>query len=383
MALNYMIFAGNEKSIADLSGGFVLHNGTNTRLYLYDSISTLDISNIPGGAGIVSTLFGSFEYFVSAFKSVPIVSAASFDVTFGSSVFSIPLSSLISSESTLVSSSIQGLPYWMRYDDYNQSLEFAAGYTVIPGPTSSYSFALTAVNAQGSGSGTISVNSYSVQPPIVSGAATVAHTFGTSEDIGFTASNGPILGWSIEPSDHAGLSFNYSGVGATISLDETYDQGAGAVYTISATNGSGTGSTVSTITTAATFDKVIYYNLTTPARIKSGTGNINVYDASVGGVVKATKGIVLTGSPSGTLQDLGLQDGTTYYAEASGTVELTSGVLATVTIANYFGPSQSMGVTNSIGSPIYSFAKRPANSRLEFIFDDNLSNLQLQFNITP
>jgi microcystin-dependent protein len=380
MALNYMIFAGNEKSIADLSGGFVLYNGSNTRLYLYDSISTLDISNIPGGTGIVSTLFGSFEYFISSFKSVPIVSAGSFNVTFGSGVFSIPLSSLISSESTLVSSSIQGLPYWMRYDDYTQSLEFAVGYSAVPAPQSSYSFTLTAVNAQGSGSGTIAVNSYVQQPPIVRGAATTTHTFGASQNIGFTASNGPITGWTITPSSHTGLTFNYSGVGATISLDATYNEGVGAAYTISAVNGSGTGSTVSTITTTVPFNKVLYFNLTTPAQVSGGGGNINIYDASVNGNRDATTGMSFTGSPNGTFQDEGLQDGNTYYAEASGTVNLYYGVLDSVTLSNGV-TSESFDVT-LVGGNTYSFARSLANSRLAFTFDDGVSDLTLQFIIS-
>jgi microcystin-dependent protein len=68
LALNYIIHAGATGSlnqIDDLSGGFILESGVRTKLYLYDSLSTLEINKLPYGTSTYSMIFGSFEYFTS------------------------------------------------------------------------------------------------------------------------------------------------------------------------------------------------------------------------------------------------------------------------------------------------------------------------------
>lgn len=86
IALNYIIYAGipgNANLIEDITGGFVLDGGVRTRLYLYDSLSTLEVSNLPYGSSSYSMLFGSFEYFVSSTQSLPIVMGGDFVFNIG------------------------------------------------------------------------------------------------------------------------------------------------------------------------------------------------------------------------------------------------------------------------------------------------------------
>jgi hypothetical protein len=66
MAMNYIIYVGGGSvGISDLSGAFV-NESSESRLYLYNGIGNLSVSNIPSGSGVVSYLHGNFSYFTTS-----------------------------------------------------------------------------------------------------------------------------------------------------------------------------------------------------------------------------------------------------------------------------------------------------------------------------
>jgi len=319
VAMNYIIYVGqigNSNNVIDLSGGFVLYNGVNTRLYLYDSLSSLNVDDLPYGVNVNSTLFGSFEYFVSSVPAIPIITPVSKNATIGDTSFSIPLSIL--SDSPISNVSISGMPSWMKYVSGTRTITFNNAVTSVPTPEQTYNLTATATNSDGSSSASITVNVYILAPPVISGPSTHYHPYGSISTIEYTATGSPTL-WEITPALPIGATLTYSGSGATVTISSTcfIDDDT---YTISASNLSGIG-TKNTLIQPLVSYVPLYWELNgewiaDPFDYADVT--IRVYDELTGGTLLATGGGHVTNAfaQTGSFSPVYLINGETYYAEA-------------------------------------------------------------------
>jgi len=337
---------GQGSGFGDLTGGFVLANNVYSRLYLYDTYSNLVVDNIPSGA--TSTIFGSFEYFISSLKDVPVVISETVDYSAGATVFNVPLLPQIYSDSPLTSVSVSGLPGWMAYNSGSTSIGFAVGTTMVPGPTSTYNISVVATNVNGSGSGTVSVYVTTAPPvPVVKGPASVTQTYGTPQTLTYTATNSP-LGWTSSPFSVGSETFTYVGSTATLILGATYNSTSS--LTISATNSGGTGST----TTNVSMIYPLHWEFTKSepvATFDSGVWNIYIHSSPGGTLIAESAG---SGSPtqaSGTTGSFTiygtLTAGNTYYVSASASGVVDSGEF--YNIVSYVGVTNSQSYFN-VGS---------------------------------
>lgn len=242
-----------KSSLPTLYGGFVSYAGAKTRMYLYEDSSNLRVDSLTSGSTAVSMLFGSFEYFISSTQPVPLVNSISYSYLVGDSYFNIPLLPLISSDSPITSLTASGLASWMVYNPGTTSINFAPGVTLVPGPSASNAvITVTAFNAYGSGTGTVSVGVVIIGAPVVRGLNSLSYNKGVTHSYGYTASNSPILSWTATEdggSLHAGVTFSYVGLTATLTLLPGFT-GASSSFLISAINVTGTGSTSSVVSMA-------------------------------------------------------------------------------------------------------------------------------------
>jgi hypothetical protein len=279
MSLHYIMYCGGGassiSSIGDLSGGFVLYQGARTRLYLYDSLSTLDSYNLPYGTGASSMIFGSFEYFISSVKALPVVSDSSYNLTIGATSFSIPVLPLIVSETPLTNITVTGLPAWMTFNTTTNTIEFAPLTSFVPAPEQTYNITLTATNSVGSDSGALTFNVFTLAPPVVSGPDTINHTYGTTASYYYAATNNP-TSWSISPID-ANMTLVGGATGATLTINNIYADVQ--TYMISATNASGTGSYLTDVASIVPTSLLYYSYNPSLAGYLYGTMTIEIYDA--------------------------------------------------------------------------------------------------------
>ena len=392
VAMNYIIYAGNSGSsgaIGDLAGGFVLSNNVTPRLYLYNSIGNLSLNNLPSSSGTFSSLFGSFEYFISSVKSVPFVTSMTYNYTIGATAFNIPLMPLIATDSPITGIAVSGLPGWMTFNYLTSSLEFASGVTTVPGPTQSNPITLTATNAAGPGSGIITVAAFAIAPPVVTGPTVIDISEGTPGSFQFVATNSPV-NWGVNYSGGGciigsanlptGASFSFSGATATLSFDNTYTIAFdGETYQICASNAGGVGSvnTVTNVTLPFTSELNWEYTYLVDSTIYGGW-TLEVYDVASGGTPMTTANLSADigngNTTSGAFPVSGLIDGETYYIEGqviwgsySGVFSIYSKVYEDLGNTSYIDQPRSQGYKTSTRMPFVYNSTIPNTIKIELI----------------
>ena len=282
-------------------------------------------------------------------------------------MFSIPLLPLIQSDSPLASISVSGLASWMSFNVGTSTIELAPGYTAVPPPPQDYTIIVTATNAVGSASGTVSIHVYTLAPPIVMGPSSIGYVIGSTQTANFTATNNPVS-WSISPTA-SGLSLSGGATGATLTITSSFvDDG---VYTIYATNAGGTGFTATDITLVAPLNPLYWDYISAIVDTVYGSTYINIYDQPAGGNLIATMAYSgLDTNSSGSFNVTGsLIDGNTYYAEGLVGWGYMSGNYSPSGTTIQTTPGGTQQLDNMITSTYYS-----TSSRLAFVYDINTPN---------
>jgi len=282
-------------------------------------------------------------------------------------MFSIPLLPLIQSDSPISSISVSGLASWMTFNTNTSTIELAQGYTAVPPPPQNYTITVTATNAVGSASGTVNIHVYAVAPPVVKGPSAISHTVGLTQTVSFTATNNPSV-WSISPTG-PDISIDSGSTGATLTINAAFV--SDGLYSISASNAGGTGSTITDITLAVPLNPLYWEYISAIVDTVYGSTYINIYDQPAGGNLIATMAYSgLDTNSSGSFNVTGsLIDGNTYYAEGlvgwgymSGNYDSSGTTIQTT-------PGGTQQVDNMITSTYYS-----TSSRLAFVYDINTPN---------
>lgn len=230
-------------------------------------------------------------------------------------MFSIPLLPLIQSDTPISSITVSGLASWMTFNVATSTIELAIGYTAVPPPPQNYTITINAINAVGTGTGTIGINVFTEGPPVVSGPSSILHTIGLTQTANYTATNNP-TSWSITYA--LGLTIAGGATGATVTMDSTFD--IDSVYTIYAHNAGGTGTIDTNIINSITLNPLYWDFISTTVGTIYGSVNIDIYDAPSGGTLVGSMnwGGDLSNNQSGSFNITGsLADGNMYYAQGS------------------------------------------------------------------
>jgi microcystin-dependent protein len=346
VALNYIIALGRSTATVgmnsgEMGGGFVLFEGTKSRLYLYSyppgslqTLSRLNINDIPVGSD--SYLYGSFEYFISETSTSPLVNGGQFTYNIGNPSFGFSINALISSDTPLTSVTVTGQPSWMTYNSTTGFMEFSAGVTQVPGPTATYSLLVTALNSGSPlipGTGSVSVFTTLQTAPIVRGVGSTSHDLTQAFTLGYTASQGPITSWELfwynlgatvtltDPT----VTLSTTGGTASVNFSSAYP-GPGSNpafqnFWIQAFNNAGVGATAFQVVMTTPGGTPLYFlaNSSGPTA-NFGTWNIDIYDSAVGGnlVGNASYYIGNYSNVAGLFTNyFALGIGTTYYVKAT------------------------------------------------------------------
>jgi len=255
----------------------------------------------------------------------------------------------------------------MSFNVGTSTIELAPGYTAVPPPPQDYTIIVTATNAVGSASGTVSIHVYTLAPPIVMGPSSIGYVIGSTQTANFTATNNPVS-WSISPTA-SGLSLSGGATGATLTITSSFvDDG---VYTIYATNAGGTGFTATDITLVAPLNPLYWDYISAIVDTVYGSTYINIYDQPAGGNLIATMAYSgLDTNSSGSFNVTGsLIDGNTYYAEGLVGWGYMSGNYSPSGTTIQTTPGGTQQLDNMITSTYYS-----TSSRLAFVYDINTPN---------
>jgi hypothetical protein len=343
MALNYIIALGRSSSTVgmdsgEMSGGFVLYDGAKTRLYLYSyppgksqRLSNLNIGDIPMGSTAVSYLFGSHEYFISDIAASPVIGGGPFSYIIGSSTFGFSLNNLIATDYPLMSVNVTGMPSWMTYNTGSGNIEFAVGVTQVPGPATSYSLTISAVNSGTPvpGTGSISVSTTTQTVPVVTGVGSTSQMLTTAFSLGYTASQGPITSWELfwytggvtSSMGDSAVTLSSTGSTASVSFSSSYPQGSNPAFQdfwIQAFNGTGVGGTAFQVVMTTPPGSPVYWESTSNVNVSGGSWTMDIYDSAVGGNLMSSASYFVGNYSSVTglfTNFITLTPGSTYYVE--------------------------------------------------------------------
>jgi hypothetical protein len=178
----------------------------------------------------------------------------------------------------------------------NGNIEFTTGVTQVPGPSTSYSLLVSAVNSGTPvpGTGSISVSTTVQSVPVVTGVGLTSQMLTTAFVLGYTASQAPITSWELfwytggvtSSMGDSAVTLSSTGSTASVSFSSSYPQGSNPAFQdfwIQAFNSTGVGGTAFQVQMTTPPGTPVYWESSSLVNIAGGSWTMDIYDSAVGG----------------------------------------------------------------------------------------------------